>query len=115
MTPTESPFACDMTAIAAEQRGPHQANIRKLFSAVAEVHEIADGYKFRLSNTSEILMAAAEFMTLERLCCPFFDFRLVIEREHGALWLDITGRDGVKPFIVAEIGEHFPTNIQRTA
>ena len=114
MTPTESPFACDMTAIAAEQRDPHQANVRKLFSAVTEVQEIADGYKFRLSNTSEILMTAAEFMTLERLCCSFFNFRLEIEREHGAVWLDITGREGVKPFIVAEIGAYL-TNIQRPA
>ena len=102
-----------MTAIAQEQRPGHQANIHKLFGAVADVKELDDGYKFRLSHTSEILMTAAEFIMLERLCCPFFNFRLDIEAE-GGIWLSITGREGVKPFIVAEIGEHLPVRIQRT-
>lgn len=114
MTPAESPFACDMTAIAETQRAGHQANINKLFHAVAAVEEIAHGYKFRFPNTSDILLTAAEFIALERLCCPFFSFRLDIEGENGAAWLSITGREGVKPFILAEIGGHLPTNIQRT-
>ena len=113
MTPTDTPFACVMTAIAEDQRAGHLANINKLFAAVAEIRELEDGYKFRFPNTSELLMTAAEFITLERLCCPFFCFRLDIEGENGELWLGITGREGVKPFIVAEIGAHLPVAIQR--
>ncbi len=75
MTQTESPFACDMTAIAEAQRGKHAANISKLFRAVVEVQEIADGYRFRFANSPEILNTAAEFIALERLCCPFFGFQ----------------------------------------
>ena len=36
-----------------------------------------------------------------------YGFALEIEREGGSLWLSLTGRDGVKPFIMAEVGEHF--------
>ena len=112
MSDQESPFACDMTAIAAAQRPGHVVNIVKLFRAVEEIQEIGNGYKFRLPNHSEILTTAAEFISLERLCCPFFGFDLEIEREGGAIWLILTGREGVKPFILAEIGDHLPTNIR---
>jgi len=47
---------------------------------------------------------AAEFITLERLCCPFLTLALEVERERGPLWLKLTGREGVKPFLRAELG-----------
>ena len=112
MTDKESPFACDMSAIAAEQRGAHLATIAKLFRAVASVRELPNGYGFRLPNESDALLTAAQFIALERLCCPFFGFDLEVERENGAIWLSLTGREGVKPFIMAEIGYHL-RNIQR--
>jgi len=100
----ETPFACDMTAIAPDQRGAHLATIESLFHSVAEVVEVANGYRFRLPNDAEVLQRAVHFIALERLCCPFFGFSLEVEPEGGALWLSLTGREGVKPFILAEIG-----------
>ena len=102
----ESPFACDMTAIAPEQRGVHIATIEKLFGSVRSILELPDGYAFELSNESDVLLTAVEFIVNERLCCPFFDFALEIEREGGSVSLSLRGRDGVKPFIMAEIGEY---------
>ena len=102
----ESPFACDMTAIAPEQRGAHIATIEKLFRSVQSSRELPDGYAFELSNESDVLLIAVEFIVNERLCCPFFDFALEIEREGGSVSLSLRGRDGVKPFIMAEIGEY---------
>lgn len=101
----ESPFACDMTAIAADQRDAHLATINELFRA---------GYSFRLPNESNRLLKTAEFIALERLCYPFFGFGLEVEREGGAVWLSLTGREGVKPFIMAEIGNHLPVKIIST-
>jgi hypothetical protein len=100
-----SPFACRMDAIEAGQRPEHIATARQLFSLVGEIKELSDGYAFRLPVESEVLLKVAEFISLERLCCPFFGFTLEIEREGGDIWLHLTGRDGVKPFIRAEIGE----------
>ena len=108
MTEKESPFACDMTVIAPEQRGAHVATIEKLFRSVQSTCELPNGYAFELPNDSDILLRAAEFISLERLCCPFFGFELQVEREGGSVWLSLTGRDGVKPFIIAEIGESLP-------
>ena len=112
MTEKQSSFACDMTAIAADQRDAHLATINKLFRSVQSLRELPNGYSVRLPNESDVLLTAAEFIALERLCCPFFDFSLEIEREGGAVWLSLTGREGVKPFIMAEIGHHLPSGIQ---
>ncbi len=108
MTEKESPFACDMTAIAPEERGVHLSTIDQVFRAVEEVRELPRGYAFRLPNESEVIVRVAEFIALERLCCPFFGFVVEVEREGGAMWLSLTGREGVKPFIMAEIGDHLP-------
>jgi hypothetical protein len=102
----ESPFACDMTAIAAAERSAHIATIENLFRSVRSSRELPDGYAFELPNESDTLLTAAQFIVNERLCCPFFDFALEIEREGGAVWLSLKGRDGVKPFILAEVGQH---------
>ena len=111
MTEKESPFACDMTAIAPEQRGAHVATIQKLFRSVQSKRELPNGFAFELPNDSEVLLTASEFISLERLCCPFFGFELQVEREGGSVWLSLTGRDGVKPFIMAEIGEFLSVSI----
>ena len=100
-----SPFACKMDAIEADKRPQHIATAKRLFSSVSEIKELSNGYAFRLPNESEVLLKVAEFISLERLCCPFFDFTLEVEREGGSIWLHLTGREGVKPFIWAEIGE----------
>ncbi|HZI85629.1 MAG TPA: hypothetical protein VFD48_02265 [Pyrinomonadaceae bacterium] len=101
-----------MTAIAGEQRAAHIATIAKLFRFVVGIRELPKGYSFQLPNETETLLTAAQFVALERLCCPFFDFGLDVEREGGAVWLKLTAREGVKPFIKAEIGDHLPSRFR---
>jgi hypothetical protein len=101
----ESPFACNMSAIAPSERGQHVATIKEVFGAVREIRELPDGYSFRLANETSLLMKVAGFIAKERFCCPFFGFGIQVEPEGGALWLSLTGREGVKPFIRAEIGD----------
>jgi hypothetical protein len=40
-----------------------------------------------------------EWAAGERLCCPFFDIEIRMEREGGSVWLKLTGREGTKQFI----------------
>lgn len=101
----ESPFACQMDAIKSEQRPQHLATANQLFRAVKSIRELPNGYAFQLPNESDVLRMVAEFISLERLCCPFFGFKLEVEQEGGAVWLQLMGREGVKPFIQSEIGE----------
>ncbi|MBI3797735.1 MAG: hypothetical protein HY268_12310 [Deltaproteobacteria bacterium] len=101
---TESPIACDFSALTAEQRAHRQILARQMHAVTKEVRELPDGYAFRFSAEPELCLTLAEFITLERLCCPFFTFILELEREGGPLWLRLTGHEGVKQFLQAELG-----------
>jgi hypothetical protein len=101
----ESPFACVMDAIDPYNRPLHIANSKDLFQSVREIRELTNGYAFRLENERNLLLKLAEFISLEKLCCPFFGFTVEVEAEGGDVWLHLTGREGVKPFIRSEIGE----------
>lgn len=95
----ELPIACDLTAIPAEQREQHNATAEHIFASVLETRELPNGYAFHLPEEPGMLLKAAEFVSLERLCCPFFSFTLEVEPAGGPLWLKLTGGEGVKLFI----------------
>ena len=97
----EIPIACDLTAIAADEREAHELLAKQLFfEAVPERQELADGYAFRFSADQYPLLTA--FIANERLCCPFFHFTLDVTPAQGPIWLHLTGGDGVKAFIQSE-------------
>lgn len=101
----ESPIACDMSAIEPALRAGHIATGGQVFRAAEEIRELADGYAFRLPPRPDLLQKAAEFISLERLCCPFLGYSLEVEPEGGPAWLRLTGREGVKAFIREEVSE----------
>lgn len=100
----ESPMICDLTAMDSEQRERYQALVQRLHASVQDIQEVAEGYALRFPPESSTCLMIAEFITLERLCCPFLSFRLDVEREGGPVWLRLTGREGVKAFLQAELG-----------
>ena len=100
----ESPIACVMAALDEEQRRRRKELEGRLGAFVEEVRELADGYALRLPSGSRTLLDVAEFVTYERLCCPFLDFEIDVEREGGPLWLRLRGREGVKEFVRHEFG-----------
>jgi hypothetical protein len=87
-----------------EQRARHHELAQRLRSAVVGFEELPDGYAARFLAEPTTVLLIAEFMTLERLCCPCFTLTLEVEKERGPLWLKVTGREGIKPFIRAEFG-----------
>ena len=97
----EFPLACDLTAIKAEEREHHIALTRGMLTSVQELKELPDGYGMRLPP--DMLLTAAEYISRERLCCPFFHFNLELEPSGGSLWLRMTGRNGVKEFLQVEL------------
>ena len=101
--PSQSPLACDMTAIPLTERETHLKTSRTLFSDIKEIRELPDGYEFRLEDNASVLLKAAEFISLEKLCCPFLAFTLDVDAEAGPVKLRLTGREGVKAFIREEV------------
>ena len=95
----ESPIACNVTPFSPTQRERWQELGKNWRTSVHEIRELPDGYALRIPTDAASVMAAAEWMTLDRLCCPFLTFTLEIGREGGAVWLRLTGREGVKSFM----------------
>ena len=100
----ESTLACDLTRMDVNQRARHQIVMQDLQALVQEVQELPDGFAFRYPADARSCLLVAEFVSLERLCCPFFAFTLDVAPHDGPIWLRITGREGVKQFLLAEMG-----------
>ena len=105
VTETQS-LACDLTAIPASEREEHIVSAPQLFATAQEVRELSNGYAIRFLNESGKFLAVAKYIENERLCCSFFNFGLDIESNSGALWLRLTGGEGVKELLKATLLEN---------
>ncbi len=101
---TEPGFYCNMNALNRVDRQRYDQLIGRLQAALIEIRELPDGYAFRLRNELVSLAEVAEWVSYESKCCPFFDFEMQLERDNGPLWLKLRGKEGIKPFIRAELG-----------
>lgn len=71
-------LACDLSALSEDERVRHAALLATWTGAALERKAIEDGYEFCLPAEPDLLAAIAEFIGLERRCCPFFAFELRI-------------------------------------
>ena len=92
-----------MTAIPPDQRQAHLTTSKDLFSRIEEFCELSDGYEFRFVSGPDLIVKLGEFISLEKLCCPFLKFVIDVEADGGPVWLRLTGREGVKAFIREEV------------
>jgi hypothetical protein len=105
----ESPFACNRAALTAQQRKRHFDELSPALRARKQsIRELGAGFEFEFPPDTATFQLVSEWVEGERLCCPFFDIDIHVEREGGKLWLRLTGRDGVKQFIRADFANWFP-------
>jgi hypothetical protein len=96
------PLACVSGAIPTGEREAHFARLQRLFGETAqERRDVPGGYAFRFDAAS--FDDIARFVQWERLCCPFLTFSLDGSSEAGPLWLRLTGPDGTREFLDAEL------------
>ena len=88
------------------QRENHIQNIAQLFQSVQDIHQVADGYQFMFPYNIE-LTQLADFISEERLCCPFLEFTLKIEPNAKKVLLTLTGPTGTQEFLREEFSEIF--------
>jgi hypothetical protein len=101
---TKSGLMCNMNGIPPQERARYGRLVETLRHAIEERRELPDGYAFQM-NTKKIDTAQlVEWVELERQCCPFFGFEIHWDRQNEAVWLHLTGPEGVKDFILGEFG-----------
>lgn len=102
--PIIAAFVCNMNALNAEDRQRHEAVFGQLRASLIELAELPNGFAFHLPPDQTHILLTAEFITRERLCCPFLTFALHLEPEGRPMALHLTGPEGVKPFLREELG-----------
>jgi hypothetical protein len=92
------PIACNLAAIPDTERPRYFALRAQVLATIDGVAEVDDGFALHVGAD---LVALAEWIAFERLCCPFLRFRLAIEGE-GPVRLELGGAEGVKDFLREE-------------
>jgi hypothetical protein len=71
-------------------------------AAVRERRELTDGYAFLIAASAVTLPEAAEWVDMERRCCPFLTIQLETPGGEDDWWLRLSGPAGAKAFLAAE-------------
>jgi hypothetical protein len=96
-------LTCKLTSKELQQR--RQTVLADLKSKVLAKGEFENGYEYTFSGNDETIDQLTEFVKTERQCCDFFNYELNIAGDkNGITKLKISGPDGVKDFIKAELG-----------
>jgi len=105
----DNPLACNMGVFTPAGRESHIQTTTQLFQSVQDIHEAGNGFEFIFPNPngSEVITKLAEFISNERLCCPFLEFTLKITSNNEPISLLLTGPEGTQEFLRAEFSEAF--------
>lgn len=95
------PLACDMSAIAADERPAHHALVQRLMSSATVVRDLPDGLAFEWPATA--YDDVTRFLGYERRCCPFLTISLTASPGGGPLDVRLTGPEGTPAFLRAEL------------
>jgi hypothetical protein len=99
----DAAIACQLGVFSAEERQQYGAMRAKIDAAVTRIVEVDQGYEFHLPGDDVMLALVAEWITLERRCCPFFDFAVAIGGSDSSIRLALTGGVEVKRFLGSEL------------
>jgi hypothetical protein len=97
----DAPLACNLDAIRLGDRPRYAELVTRLRAALTDRIELPNGYAYRLDLGLFSLPELAEWVTLERLCCPFLSFQIDIPAK-GASRLTLRGPKGVKALLQEE-------------
>jgi hypothetical protein len=103
-TTKASGLTCNINGIPPHERARYGHLVEALRHAMQKRRELSDGYAFRIDTKQIDTGQLAEWIELERQCCPFFGFEIRWTPQNEAVWLHLTGPEGVKDFILDEFG-----------
>ena len=94
---SEPPLACRLND--GELDRQRQALLPGLVERAGECVPIDEGFKWRFTETQDLLPAVAEVVEAERGCCPFLRFVVACEPEQGPVTLEVSGPPGTQQFL----------------
>ena len=103
----DTPLVCNMDVFTPVQRESHIQTTTELIQSLLSVQKVDNGYEFTLPNESKLISKIADFISNERLCCPFLRFRLNITSNSEPISLSLTGPIGTQEFLREEFNGAF--------
>ena len=94
-------IACSLTDEAFKRRKEKIAS--SIVSKIIDTEELEKGYQYSFPYSPEVLIELTEFINVERECCPFINFHLILHSNSNNLVLLLTGDEGTKDFIKYEL------------
>jgi hypothetical protein len=91
------PIACTLTEAELEQR--REAIMDAFRRMQATITELPEGYVFICAATSKALMQVTQLVDMERQCCPFLTFNIVVDAATAPIRLEVTGPKDAKAVI----------------
>jgi hypothetical protein len=101
--PAPPPLACRANALDEAQRQRQRALLEIVRRLALDTRELPDGLAVSFPADAAVFLQLAEWVGLERRCCPFLGFALEWTRDDGVS-VRLTGEPGVKELIAAEMG-----------
>lgn len=99
-----APIACQLGVFSLEERQRYQAVRKRIEAAVIRIVEVDDGYVLHLPDDDVTLAVVAEWIALERRCCPFLEFIVSLGWSEPSIRVAMTGSPEVKQFLNLELG-----------
>ena len=100
------PIACRPQALTTSERKRSLSLRAELAAATKKTSPLADGFAFEYAPDAALFQKVAEWISLERRCCPFLAFDLQwAQGDAASPRLSITGPDGTKDFLAAEMAQ----------
>jgi hypothetical protein len=97
-----TPIACTLTE--SEMRERRQTMLDVVRGSTLGVTSLPLGYAYRFEPSSEVLALLGRLVDLERICCPFLTFKIVVEAAQQSICLEVTGPPEAKAVIADAFG-----------
>lgn len=96
-------IACCRTVFTKEQRLAYKDVWEKLESRRLAIRELDNGIQYRFPGDPETLRLIQEWVSMERLCCPFLTFAVKAGHVNEPVYLELTGNEETKSFLRSEM------------
>ena len=95
------PIVCTLSAQELQER--RQTTLNFLKERAIDVRQTGDGWIFAFEPNSQVLVTLANLVDVERQCCQFLTFKIVVEPRRPMV-LEITGPPAARDLIADLFG-----------
>jgi hypothetical protein len=95
------PIICTLTASELQER--RRTILSSIRAATRGVVALADGFAYSFDPTSQTLTELTKLVDLERQCCQFLTFKVIVEPQ-SLIRLEVTGPSGSMKLIEDFLG-----------